>query len=237
MTNPLARKLSSSFLFFLILFFISCGPNQEGNLNQPTQVKEEIPEIKKTAPCTDEEGNVYETIAIGSQIWMAENLKNTKIDCEKESPIQFTNGIERGPNVKFYDGTPRYAYYNNNSKLDFGVLYNFSAIQKCNLCPKGYRIPTKADWEELIDELGGMSVAGKKLIKGGISRFNAKMGGRIDDYGSVLSGSLGFWWSIDLSPSSIKKPEVYVFELTHQGIIRIKGQDIRVGNSIRCLKE
>jgi len=223
--------LRSYLLIFLCTFFFSC---------QKT-VDQEIKSTEKTSPltstCSDSDGNVYPLVSIGDQVWMAENLRLTTPNCEDATTMRFTNGIERGPGVAFYDGGNRYAYYNNNPDLAYGVIYSYQAIQQCELCPSGFRLPTKADFEGLIAELGGKAPAGQALLKFGKSGFNAEIGGRIDDYGSVLAGNIGFWWTTEIEDHPLNKHNVYNFELSSKGIVKIKPQDGRVGNYVRCIKE
>lgn len=187
--------------------------------------------------CTDAQGNVYPLIKIGDQVWMVQNLKLTKTSCADSTTMRFTNGIERGPDVKFYDGSARYAYYNNNPELRFGVLYSYESIQQCDLCPTGFRLPTKADFEVLINNFRDKIEAGKALLKDGESGFNVEMGGRIDSYRSGLGGSYGFWWTSDLEEYPQYKIGVYNFELSTRGIVKIKPQDYRVGNYVRCIQQ
>lgn len=189
------------------------------------------------ASCMDEQENIYPLVKIGDQVWMAQNLKLTQANCADAIPMRFTNGIERGPGVKFYDGSARYAYYNNDPDLGFGVIYSYAAIQQCDLCPSGFRLPTKADFEVLLNNYEGKIEAAKALLKGGKSGFNAEMGGRIDSYGSGLAGSLGFWWTTDLENDLQNNSKVYNFELSSRGIVKIKPQDPRVGNYVRCIKQ
>lgn len=186
--------------------------------------------------CTDKAGNNYKTIKIGSQTWMAEDLRNSKIECKNDLKIIFSDGLERGPGVAFYDSlSPHYAFYNNKNLGNNGIIYNYQTVQNCAICPEGFRIPTKADWEKLIEQLGGLGVAGKRLLTGGGSGFNATLNGRIDSYGSGLQNAIGFWWSADLATHAPKK-EAYAFEVNNLGIVKIKGQDTRVGNYVRCIK-
>lgn len=196
---------------------------------------------KDTQPefCTDASGNRYKTVKIGTQTWMAEDLRNAKTECKKGLQLKFTNGLERGPGVAFYDrsATPRYAFYNNQQSENSGIIYNYNAIQHCAICPEGFRIPTQADWDLLVEHLGGRGNAGKRLLLGGDSDFNALLNGRIDAYGSVLKGNIGFWWSGDLVDSDSPLKAAYTFEINNLGVIKLKGQDIRVGNYVRCIKE
>lgn len=203
-----------------------------------TQESGNTAEIKETLVgfCTDLAGNKYKTIKIGSQTWMTEDLRNNKIECKNDLKVIFSDGLERGPGVAFYDSlSPHYAFYNNKDLGNNGIIYNYRIIKNCAICPEGFRIPTKADWEVLIKQLGGWHVAGKRLLAGGDSGFDATLNGRIDSYGSGLQGAIGFWWSIDMATHSPQKM-AYAFEVDNLGVVKIKGQDTRVGNHVRCIK-
>ncbi len=188
---------------------------------------------EETAKYQETEG--IETVQIGTQIWMAKNLNTEEAECSSGASMKYTNGGQRGPTVDFYDGTPRYAYYGGDKNKGLGTIYSYGAITDCNICPSGFRIPTKVDWLELIENLGGPDAAGRRLLKGGDSGFNGEMVGRIDAYGSVLGGRIGFWWSSDKLEDNPNK--VYTFELQKNGKIKLIGQDYRVGNYVRCIKE
>ncbi len=97
---------------------------------------------------SDIDGNIYKTITIGSQTWMAENLKVT----------HFQNGDEI-PNVTdlnkwgfFQITTSAYCWYNNDSnyKIIYGALYNwYAASDSRNIAPSGWHVASKEDWATL----------------------------------------------------------------------------------------
>ena len=157
---------------------------------------------------SDNDGNVYRTITIGTQVWMVENLKTTK----------YRNG-ESIPNVTVNTSwkaltTGAYCWYNNDAtiyKADYGALYNWYAVADGrNIAPMGWHVPTYSDWTLLKDYLGGRSVAGGPLKETGDSHwqtpnryatnstgFTALPGGRrnFDQNFFVGLGSYGYWWS------------------------------------------
>jgi len=113
---------------------------------------------------TDQEGNVYKTIVIGTQEWMAENL-NTSI---------YRNGDAIATNLD--DATwaattsGAWAYYNNDASYacPYGKLYNwFTCVDPRGLCPTGWHVPSDAEWTVLTDFLGGQSLAGGKMKSAG----------------------------------------------------------------------
>ncbi|MFN8209178.1 MAG: fibrobacter succinogenes major paralogous domain-containing protein [Bacteroidales bacterium] len=99
-----------------------------------------------TAPLTDIDGNSYQTIAIGSQIWMIQNLKTTKYNDGTPIPIE--------PNYStwFSLKTPAYCWYNNDSasyKKLYGALYNYYTVATNKLCPTNWHVPSDAEWKAL----------------------------------------------------------------------------------------
>ena len=116
---------------------------------------------------TDQDGNSYSTVVIGSQEWMIENLKTTHYN--NGIPIPLVTGTEWG-NLS----SPGYCWYNNDEaaiKNTFGALYNWYTVITGQLCPTGWHIPNDAEWTVLTSHLGGISPAGGKLKEAGITHW------------------------------------------------------------------
>ncbi len=160
---------------------------------------------------TDQEGNVYKTIVIGTQEWMAENL-NTSIYRNGDAiPTNLDNAAWQSTT------SGAWAYYNNDASYacPYGKLYNwYTCVDARHLCPTGWHVPTDAEWTVLTDYLGVESVAGGKLKTTGTieaasglwyspnaeatnsSGFSGAPGGSRDFLGVYsLIGSHGGWWS------------------------------------------
>ena len=94
---------------------------------------------------TDIDGNIYNTVTIGEQVWMKENLKTSQ-NSNGESIQIYDNAVRYG--IK----TPAFCWYNNDSVAyaeHYGALYNWYAVNSGNLCPSGWHVPTDAEWIEL----------------------------------------------------------------------------------------
>jgi hypothetical protein len=99
---------------------------------------------------TDQQGNVYKTIVIGSQEWMAENLK-TSIYRNGEAIANVTDDSQWQVLT-----TGAWCYYNNDNQFNcpHGKLYNWYAVaDPRNLCPTGWHVPTDGEWNVLIGYL------------------------------------------------------------------------------------
>ena len=170
--------------------------------------------LLKAQTVTDINGNVYKTVTIGTQTWMAENLKSTK----------YNNGI---PILLVTDNTEwaslqsgAYCWYNNDdeNRNEYGALYNWYAATN-NLCPTGWHVPNASDWITLISFLGD-SIAGGKLKEIGTlhwyspntgatneTGFTAKPGGERNENGSFNNkGYHAMLWSSTTTTLPCKKP-------------------------------
>lgn len=152
------------------------------------------------------DGKIYKTAKIGSQIWILSNLdtdhfQNGDIIAEAKTPEEWINANNKG--------IPAWCYYENNPSngMNYGKLYNWHAVEDPRgLAPQGYRIPTDQDWQILMGELGGESVAGYKMKAtegwsnsgngNNVSGFSALPGGDRNSKGWFLfQGYYGAWWS------------------------------------------
>jgi len=107
---------------------------------------------------SDCDGNTYKTVTIGTQTWMAENLKTTKYNDGTAIPLELDKVAWAG--LK----TPGYCWYNNDiaNKSTHGGLYNWYAVGTGKLAPTGWHVPTSAEWQTLIAYMQGVDVADKR---------------------------------------------------------------------------
>jgi len=160
---------------------------------------------------TDIDGNIYKTITIGTQTWMAENLRTTKYN--DGSAIPFVADFSKMHTFS----TPGFCYYSNDVtyKNIYGAYYNGYAVNTGKLCPVGWHVPSDTEWKTLIDYLGGDNVAGGKLKEVGTSHWSTPNALATNESGFTglpgyyLNGSsfygigfLGFWWGSTYYPSS-----------------------------------
>ncbi len=153
---------------------------------------------------TDADGNVYNTINIGTQQWTKENLKTTKFNDGSPIPL-VTDGIAWN-NIT----TPAYCWYNNDQATfgnTYGALYSWFTVNTGNLCPTGWHVPSDSEWTVLNDYLGGSTVAGGKLKATTLwnapntgatneSGFTALPGGYRGGNGVYeAEGNMGMFWS------------------------------------------
>jgi len=198
---------------------------------------------------TDVEGNVYKTVKIGTQIWMAENLKTKKYNDGSAIP----NITEDSTWINLTTGA--YCWYENNEeayKNVYGALYNwYATTDDHNLCPTGWHIPTASEWSQLEVYTQEMlkdtsSVWDPPCMEDGeatnSSGFSGLPGGiRVGinpDYFHAFTGqfrflhSYGFFWLYDDD----------VFTLTRCSVISIGNELFHSrskadGYSVRCVKD
>ncbi len=97
---------------------------------------------------TDADGNVYQSVQIGNQVWMTENLRVTKYNDGSAIPL------ETSTSTWDVTTTPKYCYYKNMTNADsikkYGALYNWYVINPTNdkkIAPAGWHVPSDAEWD------------------------------------------------------------------------------------------
>ncbi len=194
---------------------------------------------------TDVDDNVYNTINIGSQTWMAENLKTTRYNDGEAIPLVKDEKEWAGLSA------PGYCWYRNDDeafKQDYGALYNWYAINTELLCPAGWHTPNDYDWMVLTILLGGETNAGGKLKQPGFSYWVEPNTGATNDYGfNALPGGFrysdgkfydfgfsAYWWTS--GDISARKAYFRFIYYTDRNLYRFNN-DKTNGYSIRCIKD
>ncbi|MCK3682627.1 fibrobacter succinogenes major paralogous domain-containing protein [Maribellus sp. YY47] len=194
----------------------------------------------------DADGNVYRVITIGTQTWMAENLKTTHYNDGTEIP----NITDSNEWVALTSGA--YCWYNNDEttyKDTYGALYNWYAVNTGKLAPTGWHVPTDAEWRVLIDYLGDEREVSGKLKESGITHwanpnfaatnetgFTALPGGyREYQYGAFDGiGNTGFWWS---ATESVNNSAWYRAMFAVSSIVTTPNYFKGNGFSVRCIRD
>jgi uncharacterized protein (TIGR02145 family) len=189
---------------------------------------------------TDIDGNVYPTVKIGTQVWMAENLKVTKYNDGTDIPVITDDGDWVA------DTTGAMCYYDNIPPVVGEVTYL--------LPPAGYHIPTKAEYQTLANTLGGWLVAGGHLKQAGLTNWNdpnigADNASGFDAIGTGYRDFLGYFieslnYTLFWNLESYNTTSAYYSMLYHSfaNFITSIGSSSFVvekiiGASVRCLKD
>ncbi len=189
------------------------------------------------------DGNIYKTVTIGTQVWMAENLRYlpSVVSLEigsKTTPLYYVHGYI-GDNVAEAKATANYTTY--------GVLYNWPAA--CSSCPPGWHLPSDSEWTVLIEYLGGEEVAGGKLKDTGTIHWNSPNIGATNETGfTALPGSdrlqignfgilgrFGYWWTATVGNAIITAWGMSIDY--NKTIVGRVSYDKERGHSVRCVKD
>jgi uncharacterized protein (TIGR02145 family) len=185
---------------------------------------------------SDIDGNIYDAIQIGSQIWMKQNLKVT----------HYRNG-DPIPNIS-YSATGAYCDYHScpDTSKTYGRLYNWYAVNdNRNIAPEGWHVASDAEWTILINYLGGENVAGSKLKESGIahwvkpnsdatneSRFTALPGGSTN----TMLGHNGHWWTATTDSNYTENAWYLTMSHLYSNVNRNSYQK-NAEYSVRCIKD
>ena len=200
----------------------------------------------------DIDGNEYGTVTIGTQTWMIANLKTTRYNDGTEIPNVVDNA-EWGATT-----TGAYCWFKNDMsyKNPHGALYNWYSVNTGKLCPSAWRVASDQDWFELIDYLGGKSVAGGKLKTPGgwfepntgatnESGFTASPGGKrvgfitefpdqIGHFSTIEIETSAYWWS----STEFSAIEAYYSHVMYSSIhVENHYLNKSYGFSVRCIKD
>lgn len=210
---------------------------------------------------SDVDGNVYNSVTIGTQVWMAENLQTT----------HYNNGdpIITGLNNNDWTNTTSGAYsiYNDDPEnIDsYGLLYNWYAVtDNRQLCPAGWHVPSDEEWAILAGYLiangygfggdgndiaksmaatAGWNVSsitgtvGNDQADNNSSGFTAVPAGfrNVDGHYSY-EGNIGFWWSTSESSDGSLDALLRFLQNTSE-MLGGTAYDKNKGLSVRCLKD
>jgi uncharacterized protein (TIGR02145 family) len=218
------------------------------------QIYPELPDVCALDSIKDIDGNYYRLVEIGTQVWMAENLKTTTFN-DGSSILNVTDGHEWGR----IEPREHYCWYNNDItyKEDYGAIYNWEAVETGKLCPAGWHVPSRGEYLTLIEYVGGVEIGGGILKEKGTSHWNSPNTGATDEFcltalpGGMRSGlrpipdpddtdfrwigEIGAWFTSTLEPGS----SFYYVGLSYN--YQDAGMELTPswvwGASVRCIKD
>ena len=189
----------------------------------------------------DIDSNGYQTVTIGTQIWLSKNLATSKYNDGNDIP--FVDDYILFSQLQ----TPAFGWIENleDSKNPYGAVYNWYTVGTGKLCPTGWHVPTNNDWNTLVTFLGGTSIAGGKLKEKGIKNWSKPNTGATDDFGfTALPTGRGIydyynrskeahWWS-----ASSMSGDGYCWHVLYNesSLFRTWGQN-NLGLTVRCVKD
>jgi uncharacterized protein (TIGR02145 family) len=231
---------------------------------EPAMEMASIRMIANAGNLTDIDGNVYQTVRIGNQVWTVENLRVTKYNDGSAIPLE-TSGVNW-----YLVTTPQYCFYryttDSNTIKKYGALYNWHVVSPVNpkkIAPAGWHVPSEAEWDTLQNYLiakgynwdganTGNKIAkslaaktdwsttstagtiGCVLTKNNTSGFSALPGGYRGDIDFSYQGYFGCWWSASVDGSSFPCDR----SIYSEGDSFNKGIDGEyVGKSVRLLRD
>jgi uncharacterized protein (TIGR02145 family) len=176
------KRSSMLRLLAAIMLFIPCTVNAQ----------EEYP--NEGMPIRDLDGNVYRIIMTESGVWMAENLNTFKFN--DGTPIEIVYDNTKWESIK----TPARGFFKNTVEYaqTYGAIYNWYAVNTGKLCPKGWHVPTEAEWNDLMDYAGGSQASGDnpaKLKEAGTKHWKAPNEGATNEifFTALPAGEISYF--------------------------------------------
>lgn len=225
---------------------VPIDPTDAVNKAYVDALKDQVQQLQADAGVTDVDGNHYKAIKIGSQVWMAENLKTTKFRDGTSIP-NITDGTT-------WAGLTSFAYsdFGNNvaNGTTYGHLYNyFTVLENKLICPVGWHAPSEMEWTTLIDYLGGGQIAAAKLRESGTTHWSLAGGDNSSGFTALAGswrggdgifyyyvGQSAWWWSNTFHPNG----NPLSITIGTDNTLNYYGDPyhtINAGNSIRCIKD
>ncbi|GGI57247.1 FISUMP domain-containing protein [Winogradskyella haliclonae] len=250
MKNPI--RIIAALLVFT--FFFNCSNSDDNN----TQEQQEL-------TFTDIDGNTYNTITIGNQVWAAENLKTTTFN--DGTPItEYTFEVFGSNWGNLNNQTPLFQWADTsdfNNAVDeelppryYAAMYNYFALENGNLAPEGWRIPTEADFRELESFLAANGQSGNEATAlkseigwvessgngNGGSIFNALPNGYVSAGGSsIFPGGICTLATSDITNptggTSLGSQRRILVQLFDEPEILFDGNAIQIGAGVRLIKD
>ena len=258
-------KIKKSFNMLIIsglvlLITSSCRKKENNIVIEPINFNPSI----SYGNLTDQDGNTYKTVTLGTQTWMAENLRTTKY--RNGDAITFISDNAEWINLT----SGAFCYFNNQNiyKNTFGCLYNAYAVTDSrNIAPLGWHVPTTDDWDTLLAYLGGSKLASVKLKESGTihwkppinhqagvdlmineaigtneTGFTALPGGQRDRDGNYLNDGLyAYWWTVTEFPGTngwyIGNNIYIAIPNNWPDMTSDYNLQKQIGISVRCLKD
>ena len=222
------KNLKTMALIAIVILAISCKKEKAATID--------------TRP-VDIDGNVYDTVRIGSQTWMVQNLRTTRyndgtpITTNLDDPAWSTNTIGA------------YTIYDNDTANNtlYGKLYNWFAVNTGKLAPAGWHVPTNTEWNSLRIFLGTdggnkmkattLWTAEPSITNSNSSGFTALPAGYRYPNGAFLwLGGQGYFWSSNVTSGGYP----YKIQLSYNSSDINIGTTIsntkREGFSVRCIR-
>jgi len=204
--------------------------------------------LAQSGTVKDTDGNTYKTVSINNRVWMAENLRTTKLNNGEAIKVITVGQKETTSGMYWYDNNKNSA----NSKV-YGALYNWAVVQTQKVCPVGWSVATLDDWTGMIklypiskqNEKDGKYAGynlrdkgnaywGNNNLATNASGFAALPGGWISNNGDFrFVGERGAWWS---PYQNSQKPAFAKIASADDGVWTDDASTIDI-LSIRCIKD
>jgi uncharacterized protein (TIGR02145 family) len=206
------------------------------------------------ATVTDVDNNAYNTVLIGTQCWMASNLRVTKYNNGTLIPLDNSGGSTGDGSTETWtariSGALTVYAHSNGNLITYGYLYNwYAATDSREICPTGWHVPSDAEWTTLTTFLGGLTVAGGKMKSTGTTYWTSPNTGAENLSGfSALPGGVrfkgangAFDWIRSFArfgSTSTTSTAAYFYQMDFDDINVTQGTCGKAcGNSVRCLRD